>query len=58
MCRKLCEYTCVLVSLLSVVNDIVVVDVHEDSKRLTDNDGNPNCSVAVVTTQETANEPG
>lgn len=46
------------VRLFSVVQNIVVMNVHEDGKRLTDDDGDPHRSVAVVTTHKAAHKPG
>ena len=37
-CVCVCACACVSVSLLSVVHDVVVVDVHQDGEWLTDDD--------------------
>lgn len=46
------------VDLLSVVQDVVVVDVHQDGERLADDDRDPHRCVTVVTAQEAPHEPG
>lgn len=47
-----------LFSLEPVIHHVVVVDVHQDGERLTNDDGHPHRSVAVVTPQKAANKPG
>ena len=57
-CSQLYGSLRVLVGLLFVVHHVVVMDVHEDGEWLTNDDGHPHCSVAVVTPQAAANKPG
>lgn len=44
--------------LLSVVQDVIVMDVHQDGERLTDDDWDPHRCVTVITAQKAPHEPG
>lgn len=41
-----------------MMQDIIVVDVHQDGEWLTNDERDPHRGVTVVTVQEATNEPG
>lgn len=49
---------CTLFRLLSVVQDVIVVDIHQDGEWLANNERDPHCSVAVGAPQEATSNPG
>lgn len=57
-CRSmLLEQACPVLCRATIVNDIVVMDVHQHGNGLANDEWDPHCSVAIVSIQETAHDP-
>lgn len=53
----LLEQTCPVLCSAPIMNDVVVMDIHQHGDRLANDERDPHSSVAIVSIQETAHKP-